>query len=65
MSTFIDFVIAHPQILLGVVAGILVTVIINTIRRIRRLIATAIVLALAGGTATSIPSLHDLAAQWL
>lgn len=60
MGTALDFLISHPQILLGVVAGVLVTVVINAVRRIRRLITTGIVLALAGGSATSITTLQDL-----
>lgn len=62
MSSALDFLISHPQILLGVVAGILVTVFINAVRRIRRLITTGIVLAIAGGSATSITTLEDLLA---
>lgn len=62
MSTALDFLISHPQILLGVVAGILVTIVINVVRRIRRLITTGIVLAIAGGSATSVSTLQDLLA---
>lgn len=63
MSTAVDFLISHPQIVLGVVAGILVTIVINAVRRIRRLITTGIVLAIAGGSATSISTLQDLLAS--
>ncbi|WP_142386880.1 hypothetical protein [Mycobacterium hubeiense] len=43
-----------------VVAGIVATIVINAVRRIRRLITTGILLAIAGGSATSITTLHDL-----
>lgn len=52
----------HPVAdLAGFVARILVTVIINAVRRIRRLITTAVVLPIAGGSATSFTSLQNLA----
>ncbi len=54
MDTVFNAVVAHPQILLGVLAGAVITAVIHAIRRIRRLITTAIVLAIAGGGATGI-----------
>jgi hypothetical protein len=54
LDTVLNALIAHPQILLGVLAGVILTVVIHAIRRIRRLITTGIVLAIAGGGATGI-----------
>lgn len=60
LNTAVNAVLAHPQILLGILAGVLLTVIIHAIRRIRRLITTGIVLALAGGSATGIANMQNL-----
>ncbi|MUL80529.1 MULTISPECIES: hypothetical protein [unclassified Mycolicibacterium] len=59
-DAIVDAVISHPQILLGVLAGVILTVVIHAIRRIRRLITTGIVLAIAGGGATGITTLQNL-----
>lgn len=42
---------AHPRFLLGVLAGLILTAAVHTVRRIRRLITTALVVAIAGGGA--------------
>lgn len=60
MDTALDAIFAHPQIVLGVLAGVMLTAIINMVRRIRRLITTGIVLAFAGGGATGITTLQHL-----
>lgn len=60
MDAALDAAFAHPQIVLGVLAGVVLTAIINMVRRIQRLITTGIVLALAGGGATSIDTLRHL-----
>ncbi|MCV7026640.1 hypothetical protein H7I77_25365 [Mycolicibacterium novocastrense] len=60
MKAALDAVLSHPQILLGILAGVLLTVIIHAIRRIRRLIATGIVLAIAGGGVTGLANMQNL-----
>ncbi|MBU8813644.1 hypothetical protein KL953_32735 [Mycolicibacterium goodii] len=61
MSTAFNALVEHPQIVLGILAGVVLTAIINAVRKIRRLITTGIVLAIAGGSATtSIPTLQNL-----
>lgn len=60
MDAALDAVLSHPQILLGVLAGVLLTVIIHAIRRIRRLITTGILLAIAGGGATGFANMQNL-----
>ena len=50
----VNAVSAHPQILVGLVVGVVLTVVIHAIRRIRRLITTGIVLAIAGGSTAGV-----------
>jgi hypothetical protein len=66
VSTVIDYLSTHPQMVVGILAGIVFTAVVHAIRRIRRLITTGIVLAIAGGGAATggtsflpfLPHLH-------
>ncbi|MGB8403100.1 MAG: hypothetical protein WCE30_03375 [Mycobacterium sp.] len=49
MNNLISLVTAHPGIAVGVVAGMLLTVIWHAVRRIERLFRTVAVAAIAGG----------------
>lgn len=60
MNAAISAVTENPQILLGILAGIILTSVIHAIRRIRRLITTGIVFAIAGGGATGVANIQDL-----
>lgn len=62
VDTVIRTLEAHPELLLGVVAGVVVTTIIHLIRRVRRLIVTGAILAMAGGGAAGgvAPLLQNL-----
>ena len=61
-----DVLSAHPEMVIGLIAGVVLTAVVHAIRRIRRLITTGIVLAIAGGGAASggtsflqyLPHLH-------
>lgn len=48
-QTVLTDLTAHPQVLLGVLAGVVLTAIVHTVRRIRRVITTGLVMAIAGG----------------
>ena len=54
MNAAITTLTEHPQILLGILLGIVITAVIHAIRRIRRLITTGLVLAIAGGAVTGL-----------
>lgn len=54
MNAAITTLTEHPQILLGILLGIVATAIIHAIHRIRRLITTGLLLAVAGGSATGL-----------
>ena len=54
MNAAINTLTEHPQILLGILVGIVITAVIHAIRRIRRLITTGLVLAIAGGSASGL-----------
>lgn len=60
MNAAISAVTEHPQIMLGILAGIVLTGVIHAIRRIRRLITTGVALAIAGGGATGFAQLQNL-----
>jgi hypothetical protein len=50
---------------LGVLGGVVLTAVVHTVRRIRRLITTAVVVAIAGGSAAgSGETLLQYLAHW-
>ncbi len=66
VSTVLTALSAHPEIVIGILVGVVLTAVVHAIRRIRRLITTGVVLAIAGGGAASggtsllqyLPHLH-------
>lgn len=66
VSTVLNALSAHPEIVIGILVGVVLTAVVHAIRRIRRLITTGVVLAIAGGGAASggasvlqyLPHLH-------
>lgn len=53
VDTVLNALSTHPQVAIGIVAGLVLTAVVHAIRRIRRLITTGVVLAIAGGGAAS------------
>ena len=63
--TVLNAATSHPRFLLGVLGGVVLTVVVHTVRRIRRLITTALVVAVAGGSAAgSGETLLHYLAHW-
>ncbi|UQX10732.1 hypothetical protein [Candidatus Mycobacterium methanotrophicum] len=61
----LNAVTAHPQVLLGVLAGVVLTAVVHTVRRIRRVITAAVVMAIAGGgAAVSGPAVLQYLPHW-
>lgn len=61
----LNAVTANPQVLLGVLAGVVLTAVVHTVRRIRRVITAGLVMAIAGGgTAGSGATLLQYLPHW-
>jgi hypothetical protein len=66
VSAVLNALSSHPEIVIGVLVGVVLTAVVHAIRRVRRLITTGVVLAIAGGGAASggssllqhLPHLH-------
>jgi hypothetical protein len=62
----VEQMVSGAPIIMGVVAGVFATAVLHVIRRIRRLIRTAALFAVAGGLGAGggAPILHTLLTTW-